>query len=98
MYLGLVPMLSRGSFALYYGGDLVGLELSEEVRGGSLVTPVFISGSVILQVVLSAFKLTQTSQLSPSANEGSLKLLSVNKLYDLVKFIGTFNVQLLQEI
>ena len=77
MYLGLVPMLSRGSFALYYGGHMVARELSEEVRGGSLVTPVFISGSVILQVVLSAFKLTQTSQLSPSANEGSLKLLSV---------------------
>ena len=32
-------------------------ERPEEVRGGSLVTPVFISGSVILQVVLSAFKL-----------------------------------------
>ena len=71
MYHGIVPMLSKGSFSIYYGGsDIVG-DLSEKM--GSPVTPTFVGCSVFLQLSIFSYKKIQASRLSPSFNSGFKK-------------------------
>ena len=54
MYCDVVPMLTRGSFALYYGGHEVMEKLS--TRPASFVSPSFISLSLATQFGLIIFK------------------------------------------
>ena len=68
MYQGIVPMLSKGSFSLYYGGqDILG-DLSEEMA--SPVTPIFVGCSVLLQLSVFSYKKFTASRLSPSFKSG----------------------------
>lgn len=47
-------MLTKGSFAQYYGGCSVFINLSDE--SGSLMSPIFLAGSVAFQSSFLIFK------------------------------------------
>ena len=68
MYHGIVPMLSKGSFSIYYGGSDIIKDLSEKM--GSPVSPTFVGCSVILQLSVFFYKKIQASRLSPTFNTG----------------------------
>ena len=68
MYHGTVPMLSKGSFSLYYGGSEIVGDLSENM--GSPVSPTFVGCSVILQLSVFLYKKIQASRLSRTFNSG----------------------------
>ena len=54
MYAGIFPMLSRGSFALFYGGCCLISSLQEF---GSPISPVFMSLSLCFQFVFFVYKI-----------------------------------------
>ena len=54
MYFGVVAMLTKGSFALYYGGPEVIPLLSD--RAGSMVSPVYMGISLMMQLAFFLFK------------------------------------------
>ena len=71
MYFEIVPTLSRGPFALYYGGRAVVPLLSHSV--GSPVTPGFLCFSVLLQLIVILYKKCQAKRLKPTfKNTGEL--------------------------
>ena len=63
MYLEFVPFLSKGDFALYYGGVEIIPLLSD--KSGSLVTPVFMGSSLVFQLSFLFFKRIRLSKLKP---------------------------------
>ena len=54
MYMEVLPMLTKGGFARYYGGCSLLNQLSDE--NGSPVNPVFLSLSVFFQISWIIFK------------------------------------------
>ena len=54
MYLGHLPKLTKGSFALYYGGKEIVPLLSD--KAGSMVSPIYMGCSVIFQLSFFIFK------------------------------------------
>ena len=58
MYQGELPMLTKGPFALFYGGDQIIPELSEKSPGRGV--PILILWSAIFQVSLYILKCTKT--------------------------------------
>ena len=79
MYFSVVPTLSRGSFALYYGVPDIVPHLSS--RLGSLLTPGFILLSVVIQVLIIVSLKLEARRIDPrnielSRNRGESNLLS----------------------
>ena len=70
MYLGYVPMLSKGSFALYYGGEEIIPQLSDQ--SGSLVCPVFMGSSLIFQLSFLIFKKINMLELYPNTTNSGM--------------------------
>ena len=62
MYLGHVPKLTKGSFALYYGGKEIVPLLSD--KAGSMVSPIYMGCSVIFQLSFFIFKKLKFRKLS----------------------------------
>ena len=70
MYLGYVPMLSKGSFALYYGGEEIIPQLSDQ--SGSLVCPAFMGSSLIFQLSFLIFKKINMLELYPNTTNSGM--------------------------
>ena len=63
MYLDYVPLLSKGDFALHYGGVEIIPLLSD--KSGSWVNPVFMGSSLFFQLCFLIFKRVRLLKLSP---------------------------------
>ena len=63
MYFSLVPTLTRGSFALYYGSPDIVPHLASRV--GSLLTPSFILFSVVIQIAIIFYLKLEARLLEP---------------------------------
>ena len=72
MYLGNAPMLTKGSFALYYGGEEIIPLLSD--KSGSLVSPVFMGSSMIFQLSFLIFKKIRLLKLTPNVTYSGMYL------------------------
>ena len=54
MYFDVFPMLTKGSFAKYYGGKEILPNLSD--RSGSIISPILMGSSVVFQLIFVMFK------------------------------------------
>ena len=57
MYTKVMPLLTKGSFARYYGGCFLLKELED--KQGSAVSPTFMALSILLQISLIIFKVSE---------------------------------------
>ena len=89
MYLGYVPLLSKGDFSLYYGGVEIIPLLSD--KSGSLVTPVFMGSSLVFQLSFLIFKRIRLSKLKPKTTN-SETYFSVVYSTLLTGFRNTFTI------
>ena len=78
MYFSIVPTLTRGAFALYYGGPEIVPQLSSKL--GSLLTPGFILLSFVIQVVFIVYLKVQ-ARLIESRNT-NIELNKSRKNFD----------------
>ena len=89
MYLDYVPLLSKGDFALYYGGVKIIPLLSD--KSGSLVNPVFMGSSLVFQLSFLIFKRLRLLKLTPkTTNSDTYFSIVYNTL--LSGFSNTFTI------
>ena len=84
MYHGYLPLLTKGSFALFLGGSDILPQLSE--KSGSFVTPSFMLFSLVFQLSFLIFKKVKLGQQPHSS---SLSILSNTILSG---FSNTYNL------
>ena len=75
MYLGYVPLLTKGSFALYYGGEKILHLLSD--KSASLVSPIIMGACMIFQLSFLIFKKIKLLKLSQKRTNSGMYLRNV---------------------
>ena len=86
MYQGQLPMLTKGPFALFYGGDQIIPLLSEQTPGRGV--PILIFWSVIFQVSLYIVKHSKSRNLNIYAHNLTKSLVeNVLNMYGFIVII-----------
>ena len=86
MYYGLLPLLTKGPFALFYGGESIIGDLSEEAPGRG--TPILLLGSAIFQISLFCMKQAKSRKLKYTHSLIKTLVENVLNIYGIIVIIA----------
>ena len=85
MYYGSLPLLTKGPFALFYGGESIIGNLSEESPGRG--TPIMLLGSALFQISLFCVRQAKSRKLKYTHRLTKILVENILNIYGIIVII-----------